>query len=228
MPEVITNTSPIQYLHQLDQLCLLRRLYDSLVVPSAVAEEIARGRTLGYDLPDLEELPWVTISAGRGTPAAPRSGARRRGASGPRTRPRASAVPGDSRRCAGSQVRCRPRPPIHRHPRSVAQGQAGGPPEIDSAAGRSTRAAGFPTPSCDPRGLSRDRGREWLRAAITGRDELTPHPLSSAVGSTRARTGGAGVARAQSPVSAHGRPSQLMRDRPGSQGCPSPAIPPTP
>jgi len=63
MADVIANTSPIQYLHQLDQLQLLRQLYGSLIVPPAVAEEIAEGRTLGHDLPDLYGLPWLEIAA---------------------------------------------------------------------------------------------------------------------------------------------------------------------
>jgi predicted nucleic acid-binding protein len=63
MPDVIANTSPIQYLHQLGELQLLSQLYGSVIVPPAVAEEIAEGRTLGHQLPDLGGLPWLEVAA---------------------------------------------------------------------------------------------------------------------------------------------------------------------
>lgn len=39
MPEVIVNTSPIQYLFQLDLLDLLPHLYGHIIIPRAVSEE---------------------------------------------------------------------------------------------------------------------------------------------------------------------------------------------
>jgi predicted nucleic acid-binding protein len=59
MPEVISNTSPLQYLHQLDLLDLLPTLYGRVLVPSAVVKEIEAGRSLGVALPVLESLPWI-------------------------------------------------------------------------------------------------------------------------------------------------------------------------
>lgn len=67
MPEVIANTSPLQYLHQLDVLELLPGLYGNVVVPPAVAGEIERGRNLGYDLPDLSGLGWLVVSVPEST-----------------------------------------------------------------------------------------------------------------------------------------------------------------
>lgn len=61
MPEVACDTSPIQYLHQLELLHILPALVESVVVPPAVMNEVATGRTLGVNLPDLEELAWVTV-----------------------------------------------------------------------------------------------------------------------------------------------------------------------
>ncbi|UCC86700.1 MAG: DUF3368 domain-containing protein [Anaerolineales bacterium] len=61
MPEVVCDTSPIQYLHQLELLHILPALVESVVVPPAVMNEVATGRTLGVNLPDLEELAWVTV-----------------------------------------------------------------------------------------------------------------------------------------------------------------------
>ena len=67
MLEIISNTSPLQYLHQLGLLDLLRQLVNRVTVPEAVVEELEAGRALGYDLPDVASLGWVTIRA----PATP-------------------------------------------------------------------------------------------------------------------------------------------------------------
>lgn len=61
MPEVVCDTSTVQYLHQLGRLDLLRKLYGQVVVPQAVVDEIAAGRAQGVDLPDLGKLPWVSV-----------------------------------------------------------------------------------------------------------------------------------------------------------------------
>jgi hypothetical protein len=56
MREVISNTSPLQYLHQLRQLHLLVDMYQSVTVPPAVVGELLEGRRNGIDLPDLSAL----------------------------------------------------------------------------------------------------------------------------------------------------------------------------
>ena len=66
MPEVIANTSPIQYLFQLGLLDLLPDLYEHITIPQAVCEEIDRGRMLGVSLPDLSALSWARIATPRG------------------------------------------------------------------------------------------------------------------------------------------------------------------
>lgn len=71
MAEIICNTSPIQYLHQLDLLHWLPRLAQSVTVPSAVVEELAVGRAAGVSLPDLAQLSWVTVRHPRGEVALP-------------------------------------------------------------------------------------------------------------------------------------------------------------
>jgi predicted nucleic acid-binding protein len=63
LPEVICNTSPLQYLHQIGQLELLPKLVSRVVVPPAVGKELAEGRRRGLDLPVPEVLPWVDMSA---------------------------------------------------------------------------------------------------------------------------------------------------------------------
>jgi len=61
LPDVICNTSPIQYLYQLDLLHVLSALAGRVIVPPAVVDELAEGRGLGMDLPDLTTLDWVVI-----------------------------------------------------------------------------------------------------------------------------------------------------------------------
>jgi uncharacterized protein len=59
--EIICNTSPLQYLYQLGALDLLRTLSNQLIVPSAVVEELDAGRKMGFELPDIALLDWITI-----------------------------------------------------------------------------------------------------------------------------------------------------------------------
>lgn len=61
MPDLICNTSPFQYLHQLGRLAVLPELADRVTVPPAVVEELAEGRRIGLDLPRPEELDWVDV-----------------------------------------------------------------------------------------------------------------------------------------------------------------------
>jgi hypothetical protein len=59
--EYISNTSPLQYLHQIGELELLPRLFRHIVVPGAVETELAAGRALGHALPDVGALTWVDV-----------------------------------------------------------------------------------------------------------------------------------------------------------------------
>jgi predicted nucleic acid-binding protein len=61
MPEIFCDTSPIQYLFQAGWLEILPRLYGRIVVPQAVAGELACGRKLGVALPDISQLPWLSV-----------------------------------------------------------------------------------------------------------------------------------------------------------------------
>lgn len=61
MPEIISNTSPLQYLHQLGVLDILPKLVTTVTVPPAVEEELAAGRALGLNLPHLQSLGWITV-----------------------------------------------------------------------------------------------------------------------------------------------------------------------
>jgi predicted nucleic acid-binding protein len=59
--EVICNTSPLQYLFQVDLLDMLQDRFDQVLVPGAVEAELAAGRRRNVALPKLEDLDWVTI-----------------------------------------------------------------------------------------------------------------------------------------------------------------------
>jgi len=61
LPEVICNTSPLQYLYQADLLYILPALIKQLTVPSAVVQELAIGRKLGIKLPDIQSLEWIIV-----------------------------------------------------------------------------------------------------------------------------------------------------------------------
>ncbi len=63
MPEVVTDTSPLQYLYQTERLGLLKDLYGGILIPEGVAEEIAESRSLGYSLPDLSSTDWIQVTA---------------------------------------------------------------------------------------------------------------------------------------------------------------------
>ena len=61
LPKIICNTSPLQYLHQLNQLQIMQSLAGRIIIPPAVVAEIAAGIAWGIDLPDLQKLDWVDI-----------------------------------------------------------------------------------------------------------------------------------------------------------------------
>jgi predicted nucleic acid-binding protein len=71
LPDVICDTSPIQYLYQLDLLHILPALAHQIIVPPAVMKELAEGRALGISLPDLNALDWVTVRHPVSEPALP-------------------------------------------------------------------------------------------------------------------------------------------------------------
>jgi predicted nucleic acid-binding protein len=61
MPEVIANTSPLQYLFQLGLLDLLPEFYGEVLVPEGVVRELLSGVHRGVSLPDLDRLDWLRI-----------------------------------------------------------------------------------------------------------------------------------------------------------------------
>lgn len=65
MPETLTfiNTSPLLYLHQVEQLEILPKLYGTVIAPAAVEQELAVGRAKGIGVPDLNRLDWLQVRA---------------------------------------------------------------------------------------------------------------------------------------------------------------------
>jgi predicted nucleic acid-binding protein len=61
MREAVSNTSPLLYLHQLRQLELLEQLYGKIIVPAGVVTELAAGKALGHDVPDVKAVSWIEM-----------------------------------------------------------------------------------------------------------------------------------------------------------------------
>jgi len=61
LSEIICNTSPLQYLYQLERLHSLQTLAEHIIVPPAVVDELAVGRAQGVSLPDPTALEWVIV-----------------------------------------------------------------------------------------------------------------------------------------------------------------------
>ena len=71
MPEVVADTSPLQYLFQLGLLQLLPDLYGEVAVPVGVVQEVRSGLARGVALPDLDSLPWLRIRETRNATVLP-------------------------------------------------------------------------------------------------------------------------------------------------------------
>lgn len=65
MPEPLTisNTSPLLYLHLIQHLSILQKLYQQVVIPPAVAAELAVGGSQGINVPDPHQIDWFRIEA---------------------------------------------------------------------------------------------------------------------------------------------------------------------
>ncbi len=58
---IISDTSPLFYLEQLNQIELLPKLYGEIVIPYAVVDELLAGVQLGERVPNVTQLSWITI-----------------------------------------------------------------------------------------------------------------------------------------------------------------------
>jgi uncharacterized protein len=58
---VVSNTSPISNLAALGRLSLLQQLYSNIIIPTAVADEIARVATIYTQAATVPTLDWIQI-----------------------------------------------------------------------------------------------------------------------------------------------------------------------
>ncbi len=68
MPDCISNTSPLFYLHRIDALHWLPRIFSDIWVPQAVCDELAAGRKAGHDTPTPGDYDWIQVVNPRVTP----------------------------------------------------------------------------------------------------------------------------------------------------------------
>jgi predicted nucleic acid-binding protein len=61
MLKAISNTSPLLYLYRIGAIDWLPKLFDEVWIPEAVKNELAAGRSKGYDVPNPEDYPWLSI-----------------------------------------------------------------------------------------------------------------------------------------------------------------------
>ena len=66
LPDLVCDTSPIQYLHQTGMLYLLRELGQCVCLPPAVEKELVAGQEFGINLPDLKQVPWIAVVRPKG------------------------------------------------------------------------------------------------------------------------------------------------------------------
>ena len=71
MALLICDTSALIALHQVGLLYILPALSPTVVLPAAVAQELAAGQSEGYDAPDIAGLKWLTIRTPATRPALP-------------------------------------------------------------------------------------------------------------------------------------------------------------
>lgn len=69
MLEAITNTSPLLYLYRIGQIELLPRLFDAIITAPAVNLELLEGSRRGYDVPTVNDYPWLRIKQPENIPS---------------------------------------------------------------------------------------------------------------------------------------------------------------
>ena len=70
MPDLVCDTSPLQYLHQTNLLFVIPELGRKIYVPPAVEAELDIGQRHGIDLPQLEHLEWINVESPQGISAS--------------------------------------------------------------------------------------------------------------------------------------------------------------
>jgi predicted nucleic acid-binding protein len=73
LPDLICDTSALQYLHQLGLLHILTALADRVTVTPAVAAELSEGRSRGIDVPELSDFDWLSLRSPASTVLLPQA-----------------------------------------------------------------------------------------------------------------------------------------------------------
>jgi predicted nucleic acid-binding protein len=71
LAELICDTSALIALHQVGLLHILPALSPIVLVPAALAQELATGRSQGHDVPDVAALTWLSTRTPAARPALP-------------------------------------------------------------------------------------------------------------------------------------------------------------
>lgn len=58
---IISDTSPISNLFVIGRLELLRNIYQQIIVPQAVFDELMKLQAFGYDVHKIGRLDWITV-----------------------------------------------------------------------------------------------------------------------------------------------------------------------
>ena len=61
MLKAISNTSPLLYLFRIEAIDWLPELFDEVWIPEAVKNELLAGRSKGYDVPNPDDYPWLSV-----------------------------------------------------------------------------------------------------------------------------------------------------------------------
>jgi predicted nucleic acid-binding protein len=59
--DAVTNTSPLLFLHALDSIAWLEHFFQQVMIPSAVAEEMAAGVEAGLPAPSVSLYRWLRV-----------------------------------------------------------------------------------------------------------------------------------------------------------------------
>jgi len=69
MFSAISNTSPLLYLHRINRIDLLPRLFDEVFTVPAVVNELRQGKMKGYSVPVAEQYGWLQVASPKQVPS---------------------------------------------------------------------------------------------------------------------------------------------------------------
>jgi len=58
---IVSNTSPLYYLHQIGRVDVLRDLFGNVYTTPQVVTELQAGKRQGLDIPNVSEIEWMII-----------------------------------------------------------------------------------------------------------------------------------------------------------------------